>query len=100
MARWLSLPLVALVRLYQVTLRPLMGGHCRFSPSCSEYAVEALRTHGTMRAGWLIARRVLRCHPFGGGGFDPVPLRGSSFACAKGSYGDTDQTQNKESSSS
>lgn len=71
---WLALPLVALVRTYQATLRPLMGGHCRFVPSCSEYAVEALRLHGPLRGTWLSIRRVGRCHPIGGGGgFDPVP---------------------------
>lgn len=66
-------PLIALVRLYQVTLRPFMGGHCRFQPTCSEYGLEALRTHGALRGGWLTARRILRCHPWGGGGWDPVP---------------------------
>ena len=69
-------PLIALVRLYQVTLGPLMGGHCRFVPSCSHYAVEALREHGPVRGVWLTARRLARCHPLGGGGYDPVPLRG------------------------
>ena len=61
------------VRLYQVTLGLVMGGHCRFFPSCSEYSVEALRTHGAMKGSWLTVRRILRCHPFGGPGFDPVP---------------------------
>jgi putative membrane protein insertion efficiency factor len=69
----LAIPLILTVRLYQVTLRPLMGGHCRFVPSCSEYAVEALTTHGPLRGSWLTLRRILRCHPFGGSGFDPVP---------------------------
>jgi uncharacterized protein len=65
--------LIALVRLYQVTLGPLMGGYCRFMPTCSAYAIEALRTHGPLRGSWLSVRRILRCHPFGGAGFDPVP---------------------------
>lgn len=68
-----AVPLLVLVRLYRVTLSPLMGGHCRFHPSCSRYAEEALRTHGALRGSWLSARRLLRCHPFGGSGFDPVP---------------------------
>ena len=66
-------PLILIVRLYQVTLGPLLGGHCRFWPTCSEYSLEALRAHGPLRGSWLTARRLLRCHPFGGSGFDPVP---------------------------
>ena len=69
-------PLLAMVHLYQAALRPLFGGHCRFHPTCSDYAVEALRTHGALRGGWLVVRRLLRCHPFGGSGYDPVPPRG------------------------
>jgi len=65
-------PLVILVRLYQVSLGPLMGGHCRFSPTCSQYAIDALTAHGAMRGSWLTVRRISRCHPFGGGGYDPV----------------------------
>ena len=68
-------PLLALVFLYQATLRPFFGGHCRFHPSCSEFAVEALRTHGALRGSWLALHRLVRCHPFGGGGYDPVPPR-------------------------
>jgi putative membrane protein insertion efficiency factor len=64
---------MAFVLLYQATLRPVMGGHCRFQPTCSDYALGALRTHGAFRGGWLAARRLLRCHPFGGRGYDPVP---------------------------
>jgi len=66
-------PLILLVRLYQVTLGPLMGGHCRFHPTCSEYSIEAMRRHGPWRGSWLTVRRILRCHPFGGCGLDPVP---------------------------
>ncbi len=65
-------PLVILVRLYQVSLGPLMGGHCRFSPTCSQYAIDALTAHGALRGSWLTVRRISRCHPFGGGGYDPV----------------------------
>lgn len=63
------------VRGYQVTLGPLMGGQCRFHPTCSVYAIEAYREWGPMRGTWLTLRRLLRCHPFGGSGFDPVPGR-------------------------
>lgn len=74
-ASWLSLPFILLIRLYQVTLGPLMGGHCRFEPTCSHYGIEAFRRHGPLRGMWLTFRRVIRCHPFGGHGYDPVPLK-------------------------
>ncbi len=65
-------PLVMLVRLYQVSLGPFMGGHCRFLPTCSQYAIDALTAHGALRGSWMTVRRISRCHPFGGGGYDPV----------------------------
>ena len=71
--RWLALPLVALVRFYQVAISPWLGGNCRFQPTCSAYAIEALETHGAMKGGWLAIRRIGRCHPWGGSGYDPVP---------------------------
>jgi uncharacterized protein len=71
----LAWPFIALVRLYQVTLGLFMGGHCRFQPTCSEYSIEAFRAHGVVRGCWLTIRRILRCHPFGGHGYDPVPPR-------------------------
>ena len=74
-SRLFSLPFIAAIRLYQVTLGPLLGGHCRFEPSCSRYALDAYRLHGPIRGTWLAARRILRCHPFGGYGHDPVPPR-------------------------
>lgn len=61
------------VRVYQLTLRPVIGASCRFEPSCSAYAREALSCHGAVRGGTLAARRILRCHPFNPGGYDPVP---------------------------
>ena len=67
-----------LLRAYQVTLSPLMGPRCRFYPSCSNYAIEALRVHGAGRGSWLAARRICRCHPWHPGGLDPVPPRQSS----------------------
>ena len=64
---------VGAVRTYQWTLRPFIGANCRFWPSCSEYAIEALRTHGALRGSGLAARRILRCNPWHEGGVDPVP---------------------------
>ena len=69
----LSAPFVLLIRLYQAFLGPFLGGHCRFHPTCSEYAIEAYRRHGPIRGTWLTLRRLGRCHPFGGHGYDPVP---------------------------
>jgi putative membrane protein insertion efficiency factor len=66
---------VALVHAYQLTLGPLMGGACRFTPSCSAYAIDAIRSHGAARGLWLALKRVSRCHPLGGHGVDPVPPR-------------------------
>jgi putative membrane protein insertion efficiency factor len=73
--RWAAMPFIGLVRLYQWTLSPLLGANCRFEPTCSAYAIEALDTHGVIRGGWLALRRIGRCHPWGGSGFDPVPPR-------------------------
>ena len=64
---------ILLVRMYQVVLSPIFGGHCRYYPSCSAYAIEALERHGALRGGWLAVCRIGRCHPFRPGGFDPVP---------------------------
>ena len=65
--------LIGVVRLYRWLISPLLGGRCRYLPSCSEYAEECLRCHGAGRGSWLALRRLLRCHPFGGAGLDPVP---------------------------
>ena len=61
------------VRAYQVGLGPLLPASCRYYPSCSAYAIEALERHGALRGAWLTVRRISRCHPFRPGGFDPVP---------------------------
>jgi putative membrane protein insertion efficiency factor len=70
-ARVLIVPIIC----YQRFLSPLLGPRCRFAPSCSQYAVEALRRHGATRGLWLAVRRLARCHPFHPGGYDPVPIR-------------------------
>ena len=66
---------VLMVRLYQTTLSPLLGGRCRFVPSCSEYCIQAIRQWGIAKGGWLSLRRLVRCHPFTPGGIDPVPTK-------------------------
>lgn len=65
--------LIALLRAYQYAVRPWLGSNCRFYPSCSDYAREALERHGALRGSWLATRRILRCHPYHPGGYDPVP---------------------------
>ncbi len=65
--------LLLLIRGYQYALRPMLGANCRFHPSCSEYAREALERHGALKGTWLALRRIARCHPYHSGGFDPVP---------------------------
>lgn len=68
---------IGLVWLYQATLSVWLGGRCRFYPSCSQYAIEAMREHGLMRGVWLAARRLGRCHPWSAGGVDLVPAKTS-----------------------
>lgn len=65
--------IIVLIRLYQYTLSPLLGPSCRFSPSCSEYAAQAVAKHGSIKGGWLGLKRILRCNPWNPGGYDPVP---------------------------
>ena len=65
--------MMALVQLYRFVLRPVLPPTCRFTPSCSEFAMQALARHGAVRGGWLSLRRITRCHPWGGFGYDPVP---------------------------
>lgn len=76
---------VGILRGYQLLISPMLGPRCRFYPSCSNYAIEALRVHGAARGSWLAARRVGRCHPWHAGGLDPVPPYGAkeshSAAC-------------------
>lgn len=76
--RWTGVIVAAPIRLYQLVLSPLLGRNCRFSPSCSSYAIEALGRFGIVRGGILSIRRLGRCHPFGSSGFDPVPTRWGS----------------------
>jgi hypothetical protein len=65
--------LTAAIRGYQYAIRPMIGANCRFFPSCSDYAREAIERHGAAKGSWLAARRICRCHPYHPGGYDPVP---------------------------
>lgn len=69
----LSLPLIGLVKFYQICISPLKPPSCRFVPTCSSYALEALKKYGPVKGGYLSIKRILKCHPWGGSGYDPVP---------------------------
>ena len=69
----LSLPLILLVRFYQKFISPYKPSCCRFTPTCSQYALEALRKYGPLKGSWLAFKRIIRCHPWGGSGYDPLP---------------------------
>ena len=71
--RILSLPFIALIKLYQWIVSPMLGPKCRFTPTCSQYAIDALKKHGVFKGLWLTVKRLSRCHPWGGHGYDPVP---------------------------
>lgn len=78
---------IGAIRIYQWTLRPFIGANCRFEPTCSEYAIGALRSHGPLRGTGLAAWRILRCNPWSAGGYDPVP---PAHICGAGCPGETD----------
>ncbi|WP_081775028.1 membrane protein insertion efficiency factor YidD [Methylobacillus glycogenes] len=70
---WVSHFLLGLIKVYQWTISPMLGQHCRFAPSCSQYAVEAIKKHGAWRGSLYTIRRLSKCHPWHAGGHDPVP---------------------------
>jgi putative membrane protein insertion efficiency factor len=72
-SRALAWPLIGLVTFYRLAISPWLGMNCRFHPTCSEYAIDALRQHGVFKGSWLAVKRIGRCHPWGGSGYDPVP---------------------------
>jgi uncharacterized protein len=72
-AHWMRGLLIAAIRVYQMVLSPLLAPACRFEPSCSSYAIGAVARHGVIRGSWLALKRIGRCHPWGGFGYDPVP---------------------------
>ena len=69
----LSYPFILLIKIYQKIVSPIIGPKCRFTPTCSNYAAEALKKHGVFKGSWLAAKRIAKCHPWGGSGYDPVP---------------------------
>ena len=87
MNRLLSAALIQLLRGYKWAISPLFPPSCRYVPTCSEYAVEAIARHGVLRGGALAVWRLVRCHPFVKGGFDPVPLSGQRTCCAGNEIG-------------
>ena len=68
-----SLPFIGLIRFYQKCISPLTPPACRYTPTCSQYGIEAIRKYGVIKGGWLTVKRISRCHPWGGSGYDPVP---------------------------
>jgi putative membrane protein insertion efficiency factor len=64
---------ILLVRIYQKIISPLLGANCRYTPTCSQYAIEAIKKYGAFKGGWLAIKRILSCNPWGGHGYDPVP---------------------------
>ena len=79
--------LIAAIRAYQILLRPLFPPACRFHPTCSEYAIEAVLRRGPLRGSLLAARRILRCHPWNAGGYDPLDMPGTCARVPRGSGG-------------
>ncbi|WP_082140307.1 membrane protein insertion efficiency factor YidD [Halomonas sp. PR-M31] len=80
LGRGLSILLIGAIRLYQYGISPLLGPRCRFWPSCSHYAIEALQLHGPFKGGWFALKRILKCHPWHAGGVDPVPPSSPPFS--------------------
>jgi putative membrane protein insertion efficiency factor len=71
--RILSYPFIFLIKVYQYAISPLLGPKCRFTPTCSSYALQAFKKYGLFKGFWLTIKRISRCHPWGGSGYDPVP---------------------------
>tara|TARA_B110000003_G_scaffold102358_1_gene104572 strand:- start:125 stop:346 length:222 start_codon:yes stop_codon:yes gene_type:complete len=73
MKKIFSLIFIVPIKFYQILISPLLGPNCRFTPTCSQYTIEAIQKYGPLKGGWLGFKRILRCHPWGGCGHDPVP---------------------------
>ena len=72
-AKIITFPFILLIKLYQLLVSPLFPSSCRYTPTCSHYTLEALKKYGLFKGGWLSIKRISRCHPWGGSGYDPVP---------------------------
>ncbi len=72
-SRILSYPFIWVIKFYQHVISPIIGPKCRFTPTCSQYTINAINKYGLLKGGWLAIKRILKCHPFGGSGYDPVP---------------------------
>ena len=77
MRKILTAPLILLIQAYRYLISPLLGHHCRYTPTCSQYAIEAIEAHGIARGSWLALKRLASCHPWHSGGYDPVPSVGT-----------------------
>ncbi|MBN1301110.1 MAG: membrane protein insertion efficiency factor YidD [Melioribacteraceae bacterium] len=69
----LAYPFILLIKIYQILISPVLPSSCRYQPTCSQYSLEALKKYGLLKGGWLGIKRISRCHPWGGSGYDPVP---------------------------
>lgn len=92
---FLAYTLTLCVRGYQLFISPLLGSNCRYQPTCSAYALEAIRLHGGLKGGWLAIRRISRCHPLGGSGYDPVPHPHTPHSAHSHAHTAEDDTQTK-----
>ena len=82
-SRVLAACLLVVVRTYRTLVSPLLGARCRFQPTCSAYAEESLKRYGGVKGGWLAVKRIARCHPWGGSGYDPLPERVEQERCER-----------------
>lgn len=73
MRRVVSKIFILLIRFYQLSISPMLGQNCRYSPTCSQYSIEAINKYGALKGGWIALKRIFSCHPWGGNGYDPVP---------------------------
>ena len=71
----ITLPLIITIKAYQLIISPMLGSNCRFAPTCSEYAMESLKSHGFIKGLFLTIKRIGKCHPWGGHGYDPIPTK-------------------------
>lgn len=73
MRRIVSKIFILLIRFYQLSISPILGQNCRYTPTCSQYSIEAINKYGALKGGWIALKRIFSCHPWGGNGYDPVP---------------------------